>query len=425
MLLAIALVASLARTARADEPVLLGVEGGVTIPLASPQSERFGPGGTLALALHTPVNEWLIPTFRLRGLLLSDGPPPADTSLRDPGVGAAYALTIGLRLRPEGWFSSDLQRARGAWIEIDAGGVLTGDIVRPGFEVGLGWDFEIDDVRLGPLARFQHVMHFDDPLDDRPAYLLTVGMEWVFFDRRVPPPPPEVPPRGDRDRDGLYDDEDGCPDEPEDDDDFEDEDGCPELDNDRDGFPDASDPCPIEPEDLDGFEDEGCPELDNDRDGFLDPRDACPNEAEVVNGVDDDDGCPDEGLIQMIDDRIVLEETVLFDFQRARVKHSAQPVLAAIVELYRQHPEWMRVRVEGHADTRGDAEYNQELSERRAEHVRDELVELGMPSEIIEVVGYGTQRPRDTRDTEEAHARNRRVEFVVVARSGPPEGETP
>lgn len=414
---ALAGIAASASRARADEPVLLGIEAGATFPLAPPQSDVFGPGGTLGVALHTPVNEWLVPVVRLRGVLLSDGAPPADSALRDPGVGAAYGATLGLRLRPRGWFfPEELQRANCFWLEVDAGGALTGELVRPLFEVGIGFDFEIDDLRLGPVVRFQHVLHFDDPLDDRAAYLLTAGMEWVFFDRRAVPVV-EEPVIGDRDGDGYRDDVDRCPDEPEDFDSFEDEDGCPEADNDRDGIVDAEDQCPLEPEDRDGWEDEdGCPELDNDRDGFLDPRDACPNEAEVLNGVDDDDGCPDEGLIQMVDDRIVLEERVLFDFERARVKHSARPVLQAIVELWRQHPEWARVRVEGHADARGDVGFNQELSERRARRVRDVLVELGMPIDLIEVVGYGASRPRDPGTTEEAYQRNRRVEFVVVSR---------
>ena len=82
---------------------------------------------------------------------------------------------------------------------------------------------------------------------------------------------------GDRDGDGLKDDVDKCPDDPEDFDDFEDEDGCPEPDNDRDGILDVDDQCPNDPEDKDGFEDEdGCPEgneFDRDGDGILDKDD--------------------------------------------------------------------------------------------------------------------------------------------------------
>jgi outer membrane protein OmpA-like peptidoglycan-associated protein len=134
------------------------------------------------------------------------------------------------------------------------------------------------------------------------------------------------PGSGDRDGDGLTDDIDKCPDDPEDFDDFEDEDGCPDLDNDQDGIPDVQDKCPNEPgprenqgcpmnkvhdrdgdgipdnldtcpdepEDFDGFEDEdGCPDPDNDKDGILDKNDLCPNDPEDFDGFEDEDGCPD------------------------------------------------------------------------------------------------------------------------------------
>jgi outer membrane protein OmpA-like peptidoglycan-associated protein len=135
---------------------------------------------------------------------------------------------------------------------------------------------------------------------------------------------------GDRDGDGIKDDIDKCPDEPEDRDGFEDRDGCPDPDNDRDGILDVDDKCPNDPEDKDGVDDEdgcpdrdandrdgdgitddvdkcpddpedrdffededGCPELDNDQDGILDVDDTCPNDPEDRDGFQDRDGCPD------------------------------------------------------------------------------------------------------------------------------------
>ena len=102
---------------------------------------------------------------------------------------------------------------------------------------------------------------------------------------------------GDRDGDGIKDDVDKCPDEPEDRDGFEDDDGCPDLDNDRDGIPDDQDKCPNEPETKNGIEDDdGCPEVsDNDRDGdgIPDNVDKCPDDPEDKDGFEDEDGCPD------------------------------------------------------------------------------------------------------------------------------------
>ncbi len=76
---------------------------------------------------------------------------------------------------------------------------------------------------------------------------------------------------------------------------FEDDDGCPDdPDTDGDGIPDSRDPCVLEPEDKDGYlDDDGCPDLDNDLDGILDTADKCPNEPEDPDGYEDEDGCPD------------------------------------------------------------------------------------------------------------------------------------
>ncbi|HEU0032709.1 MAG TPA: OmpA family protein [Kofleriaceae bacterium] len=104
-------------------------------------------------------------------------------------------------------------------------------------------------------------------------------------------------PEPDNDRDGILDEDDKCPDIPEDKDNFQDEDGCPEGDkNDRDGdgILDNVDKCPDQPEDFDQFQDEdGCPDPDNDQDGILDVDDLCPNDPEDKDGFEDEDGCPD------------------------------------------------------------------------------------------------------------------------------------
>ena len=104
-------------------------------------------------------------------------------------------------------------------------------------------------------------------------------------------------PEPDNDRDGIVDELDKCPDVPEDRDDFQDEDGCPEgnpNDRDSDGIVDTLDKCPDDPEDFDNFEDEdGCPDLDNDRDGIVDVDDLCPNDPEDTDNFEDEDGCPE------------------------------------------------------------------------------------------------------------------------------------
>jgi len=99
----------------------------------------------------------------------------------------------------------------------------------------------------------------------------------------------------DTDGDGILDDDDKCPIDPEDQDGFEDYDGCPDLDNDRDGVLDLVDECPNQPEDPDGVNDEdGCPDVDTDGDGLDDPIDQCPDQPEDKDGYLDEDGCPED-----------------------------------------------------------------------------------------------------------------------------------
>lgn len=117
----------------------------------------------------------------------------------------------------------------------------------------------------------------------QPSWSLSVQFGWTFaaFDT-------------DRDRDGVADPVDACPDEAEDHDGFQDTDGCPEPDNDVDSISDLADQCPLQAEDWDGFQDQdGCPDPDNDQDGVMDVADKCPLDAEDRDGFTDFDGCPD------------------------------------------------------------------------------------------------------------------------------------
>ncbi len=99
---------------------------------------------------------------------------------------------------------------------------------------------------------------------------------------------------GDRDGDGIPNDMDKYPDDPEDIDGYQDQDGCPDPDNDNDGIADITDKCPLQSEDFDNFEDQdGCPDLDNDKDNIADSIDLCLNTPEDRDGFEDMDGCPD------------------------------------------------------------------------------------------------------------------------------------
>jgi outer membrane protein OmpA-like peptidoglycan-associated protein len=228
-------------------------------------------------------------------------------------------------------------------------------------------------------------------------------------------------PEPDNDKDGLPDVSDRCPDDPEDHDDFEDLDGCPDPDNDKDGIPDTKDQCPLDPEDFDGFEDEdGCPELDNDKDGIPDDEDKCPEEIETVNGVDDEDGCPDEGdaNVEVTSEKVTINSRIEFDFDSARIRPESFSILNQVALTLLQNPQLTRVRVEGHTDERGSSSYNRDLSQRRAESVMKYLIRKRVEAKRLEAVGYGEDRPLLPGTGEAVWAKNRRVEFTILEQPG-------
>ena len=220
---------------------------------------------------------------------------------------------------------------------------------------------------------------------------------------------PKTP--GDRDHDGILDNVDKCPDDPEDKDGFEDEDGCPDKDNDKDGILDIKDKCPNDPEDKDGFEDQdGCPDPDNDKDGVPDAADKCPNDP----GPPDNDGCPKKyKLIEVTPEKIELKQKIFFDFDKATIKPRSYPLLDEIGNVLKSRPT-MTVRIEGHTDSRGTRKHNMKLSAARAESVRQHLVGLGIDQSRMDAKGYGPDQPIETNKTEAGREKNRRVEFFIT-----------
>ncbi len=216
---------------------------------------------------------------------------------------------------------------------------------------------------------------------------------------------------GDRDGDGILDRADGCPDEPEDRDEFEDQDGCPDPDNDRDGILDGSDACPLEPEDRDGFEDEnGCPDPDNDGDGILDTSDRCPNEP----GVPEEQGCPARAEVQEETGQIIVLDRIEFETDSDAILSTSTHILETVRRVLAENPQLLRVRIEGHTDDRADDGHNMDLSRRRARSVVLWLVGHGIAPARLEAYGCGELHPIATNQSEEGRQTNRRVEFHIV-----------
>ncbi len=220
-------------------------------------------------------------------------------------------------------------------------------------------------------------------------------------------------PDPDNDADGIPDGLDKCPNEAEDKDGVEDADGCPDTDNDADGVPDTRDRCPNEPEDKDGFQDDdGCPDADNDGDGKLDTRDKCPNEPETINSYKDDDGCPDEIPAEVKKFTGVIEG-INFKTGSAQILGGSYVILDRAIKVLQDYPD-VNLEISGHTDNRGKAEYNRNLSQRRADSVKTYFIQRGIASNRLQSIGYGPTRPIADNKTQNGRATNRRTEFRLI-----------
>ncbi len=114
------------------------------------------------------------------------------------------------------------------------------------------------------------------------------------------------------------------------------------------------------------------------------------------------------GLVMSLD-----EGYLKFDFDKADLRPESRELLSRIAGIL-YTAEDFTITVSGHTDARGAEEYNQQLSERRAQAVADYLIEAGLSSELFTVQGLGKSQPIDDGNSPEAHAKNRRVELGMV-----------
>ncbi len=208
----------------------------------------------------------------------------------------------------------------------------------------------------------------------------------------------------DSDGDLVPDRVDQCPDQY-----GEDEVGCPlDKDSDKDGVPDKRDSCPREW----GDQPNGCPIKDSDGDGILDTSDKCENEPENFNGFEDKDGCPDEPP-EEIKRLTGVIEGIYFASGKATIRNKSRGALSKVVETLEKYPE-IRLEISGHTDDTGSKDLNMELSQSRADAVKDYLVDKGIDGERLETKGYGPEVPVADNKTKAGRAKNRRIEFKVI-----------
>jgi OmpA-OmpF porin, OOP family len=220
----------------------------------------------------------------------------------------------------------------------------------------------------------------------------------------------------DRDGDGIPDAEDACPDVPGVKSADPKKNGCPlEGDRDGDGIPDAQDACP----DVPGVKNadpkkNGCP-LDTDEDGIPDAEDACPNEKGVRDPDPKQNGCPH---LRVTEHTITITKQVYFLFGKSGITQTVDPVsddlLNEVKDAINARPGIELLEVQGHADIVGPADFNQTLSQARANAVRDWLIQRGIPPKRLTARGYGSRVPQAPNDSDKGRQENRRVQFLIL-----------
>jgi len=107
-------------------------------------------------------------------------------------------------------------------------------------------------------------------------------------------------------------------------------------------------------------------------------------------------------------------EPVYFEFDSATIRDDQRPTLQANVSAVGKHADWKTIVLEGNCDERGSEEYNLALGERRANAVKQYLVDSGVPAARLDTVSFGEAKPAVQGHDESAWKWNRRVEFSAI-----------
>jgi outer membrane protein OmpA-like peptidoglycan-associated protein len=294
-------------------------------------------------------------------------------------------------------------------------------------DVGIGMNFWfVKNVGIYAIGSYDIVFSGND------HYHFAFGLKYRFN------------PKPDRDKDGIKDKDDACPDTPG----LEQFAGCPDTDG--DGIPDNLDACPTVPglvqfngcpdTDGDGIpdKDDACPDVaglaqfqgcpDTDGDGIPDKDDLCPDVPGLSqfkgcpdtdgDGIPDkDDQCPDKagpssnnGCPVVAPPKLQYDLVIVYHgFDRSAIPNEYKPKLDDAAKFLMDHPE-VKFTVYGHTDSVGDENYNQGLSEKRAKNVAKYLADKGIDPARLEVKGYGETQPAASNDTRDGRAKNRRTE---------------
>ena len=239
----------------------------------------------------------------------------------------------------------------------------------------------------------------------------------------------------DSDKDGVFDNQDQCPNTPAGT--RVDSMGC-DIDKDKDGVVNSIDQCPDTPPGT-AVDARGC-NNDLDGDGVVNAQDKCPDtppgtkvgakgcslklDSDQDGVLDDQDQCADTPLTDKVDavgcsvfeeKEVTVDLHVLFDNNSDKINNPDSGQFSAFAAFMARFPQ-TQATIEGHTSKVGDAQYNQQLSERRARAVVALLSEqYDIQPNRLKAVGYGETQLLDEGDSERAHTKNRRIEATITA----------
>ena len=321
-----------------------------------------------------------------------------------------------------------------------------------GFNYGWNALAGVEFSRFFITANYSHGLNdFYQPANHSGSYRhQTIGATVGIFLNRG------TPKIKDRDKDGVIDAEDECPDEPgmavtkgcpdRDGDGIADKNdncpdvaglakyhGCPIPDTDKDGVNDEEDKCPtvaglakyngcpIPDTDNDGINDEedkcpsvagvakynGCPIPDTDNDGVNDEEDKCP----TVAGTKENNGCPE--LNEKLVDKVSTDaRSIQFKSNKAELTPQSQKKLDEVADIMQQNPE-LKLSISAHTSTGGNDEANMKISQDRADAVKAYLESKGIASDRLQAQGFGSTQPISSGKTAAEKAKNKRIELKL------------
>ncbi len=363
------------------------------------------------------LNKYFDFSARLGGVFYEYLPKTPNT---DNGIAAEGEVAINARpVSDNHFFSPFLTAGIGAGYYKDLGGYVP---------LGIGFQFNIQS-QVYIMLQSQYRITLSSNIIPNNLYhslgvIANVGKPYVAPVTELPAPVPVV---ADRDNDGVVDSLDKCPDTPG----LASLQGCP--DKDGDGIADIDDKCPdvaglakysgcpIPDTDGDGINDEedkcpnvagvaryqGCPIPDTDKDGVNDEEDKCPSEAGPASNF----GCPviNVVVVKKVDKAA---HNIFFQVSSSKLLAKSYKSLKEVAQILKDNPTY-KIDINGYTSSTGTEDYNQKLSESRANAVKQYLIGNGVDTSKITATGFGENDPIADNKTAAGRAKNRRVEMKL------------